>query len=274
MKTPIYYLDAFTDTIFSGNPIAICPLRETISNELMQKIASEINFSETAFVWNNSYDFINKNQFELKWFTPTSEVNLCGHGTLGTSSLIFNYFNNINSELIFNTLSGKLSAKKENSTIWLNLPKYNYQKYQISQNILEALDIKEFINCVVSKENDTILIEVSNIKDIKPDFNKLKQINQEYLGAIIITEKNKSKYDFVSRYFTPWYGINEDPVTGSAHCLLATYWSDKLNKKQMTAYQLSSRGGEIKMNLSDTFSDRVLIGGKTVLILKGELLLS
>lgn len=271
MNIPIYYLDAFTDKIFSGNPIAICPLKETINDDLMQKIANEINFSETAFVWNNFSDFSNIKEFNLRWFTPTSEVNLCGHGTLGTSSLIFNYFNNINSQLIFNTLSGEIFAKKEDSTIWLNLPKYNYEKYQISQDILEALGIKDFLNCVVAKENETILIEASDIQSIQPDFNKLKQINEKYLGALIVTEKNNSKYDFVSRYFTPWYGINEDPVTGSAHCLLSAYWSDKLNKNQMIAYQLSERGGEINIKLNETSSERVLIGGKAILTLKGEL---
>lgn len=273
MKIPVYYLDAFTNTVFKGNPIAVCPLEEILPENLMQNIATEINFSETAFVWNKNFDFTNSDKFNLKWFTPSSEVSLCGHGTLGTSSILFNTFKNKNANITFNTLSGDLLAHKDNQTIWLNLPKYDFEKFSVNQNILSALGIKNVKNSVISKSSQTILIELENIDEINPDFSKLKAIKEEYLGAIIITQKGYNQYDFISRYFTPWYGINEDPVTGSAHSLLANYWNKILAKNQMLAYQSSQRGGEIKINLDHNFPDRVFIGGETVLVLKGELFL-
>lgn len=272
MNIPVFYLDAFTNQKFRGNPIAICPLEKPISNELMQNIAFEINFSETAFVWNENSDFSQSNTFNLKWFTPTNEVSLCGHGTLGTSALLFNYFNNQNTEIFFETLSGKLSAKKEDNLIWLNFPKRNYENFIPSEEVLSALGINNYLSCVLSKNSQTLLIELDDISTINPDFVKLKNIEQDFIEAVIVTKKNNDKYDFSSRYFTPWHGINEDPVTGSAHCLLSTYWSNKLQKNEMLAYQASLRGGEVNIKTFDN-SDRVFLGGETVMVLKGELLL-
>lgn len=273
MKIPIFYLDAFTNKQFKGNQIAVCVLEKCfLDKQVMQNIATEINFSETAFVYSDNNDFSKDNNFYLKWFTPTNEVNLCGHGTLGTSYLIFNCFNNTNQEISFNTLSGNLKAKKEQEYIWLDFPIRNFSEYKIDKEILEALNIDSYINSVISKESQTLLIELNNISEIKPDFENLAKINIQNIEAVIITEKSNDIYDFKSRYFTPWHGINEDPVTGSAHCLLSNYWSNKLNKNEMLAYQNSKRGGELKLIINKE-SNRVLIGGEAVMTLKGELCL-
>lgn len=273
MIIPIFYLDAFTDEKFKGNPIAVCLLSKTLDEKAMQNIAKEIGFSETAFVYSKNNNFIHNNNFDLKWFTPSSEVNLCGHGTLGTASLILEYLNNENNKISFNTLSGTLFAEKKDKYITLDFPLRGFEEYHPNTELLNALSIKDFINSVISKDSETLLIELENILNIRPDFEKLKNINIENIGAVIITQKsnNDDKYDFKSRYFTPWYGINEDPVTGSAHCLLGNYWNKKLNKKEFLAYQASERGGELKVLLDDNFPDRVFIGGQSVLVLKGEL---
>ncbi|MBC7474675.1 MAG: PhzF family phenazine biosynthesis isomerase [Candidatus Sericytochromatia bacterium] len=273
-KIKIYYLDAFSNQPFKGNPIAVCLIDKDFSIEKMQNIAFELNLSETAFVYpidqDNSFE-LSKN-FTLKWFTPTAEVNLCGHGTLGTSSLIFNEFLNNNPEIYFKTLSGTHSAKKDNEWIWLNFPLYHAEKYDLPYSLLQALKIDNYINAVISKEAQNLIIEVEDITSVEPDFNELKKISLPSLGGIILTEKGHGKYDFFARYFTPWYGINEDPVTGSAYSMLAPYWSKIINKKEMLAFQASKRGGQIKIKLSDNIHNRVLIGGQTVMIIKGELL--
>lgn len=270
MKIPIFYLDTFTNKQFKGNQIAVCILGQPLEKEIMQNIAMEINFSETAFVYPQNNDFNNDNTFNLKWFTPTNEVNLCGHGTLGTSCIIFNYFQNKNQEIYFNTLSGKLSAKKENDIIWLNFPKKTFENYKVENEFLSALKINNYNNSVLSKDAQTLLIEVDDILSINPNFEKLREINIDYIEAVIITQKSNDIYDFKSRYFTPWHGINEDPVTGSAHSLLANYWSQKLNKLNLFAYQSSKRGGEIKILLDKKSPDRVFIGGQSIMTLSGE----
>lgn len=271
MKIPIFYFDAFTNTQFKGNPIAVCLLEEEIDNNIMQDIATEIGFSETAFIYSQNAEFIHTDSFKLKWFTPSKEVKLCGHGTLGASSLILEQLNNKNKKIYFNTLSGQLSVEKINDYIMMDFPLRTFIDYNPDKSILNALNISEYKSCIFSKHAETLLFEIDNVLSIKPDFEKLKSIDN--IGAVIITQKSNDKYDFRSRYFTPWYGVNEDPVTGSAHSLLANYWYKQTNKKEFFAYQASKRSGELKILLNDNNPDRVFIGGQCVLVLKGELYL-
>lgn len=272
---PIFYIDAFTNEPFKGNPIAICLSGEKTAKKIMQSLASEINLSETAFVYPlDNKTFNNGNRFSLRWFTPTSEVKLCGHGTLGTASLLFNHFANTNQELFFETESGTLSAKKTADWYWLNFPRYEPENYKAPDKLMKALGIEKFVSVKFSPKGENLLVEIDqdhDLKKIKPDFYKLKNMDVGPIGGVIITQKGKGKYDFVSRYFTPWHGVDEDPVTGSAHSMLAPYWQKKLKKNKMTAFQDSARGGVVKIILDEDLPERVYLGGQTVEILKGEI---
>lgn len=256
----IYQVDAFTEKPFKGNPAAVCILEENPTEKWMQDVASEMNLAETAFL-------VPMNQgYSLRWFTPNSEVDLCGHATLASAHILWEKgYLKQNQEANFYTKSGLLTAKTNESWIQLNFPATLEEKTNAPEELIEALDINPIY---IGKNVFDYLIEVDSeeiVKNIKPDFTKLMKVHTR---GVIVTAKS-TEYDFISRFFAPEVGIFEDPVTGSAHCCLGPYWKKKLGKDNFNAYQASARGGVLKIQVA---SERVLISGKVVTVLEGELL--
>lgn len=269
---PIYVVDAFSDSKFSGNPAAVCLLEQEISEELMQSIAGEMNLSETAFLRSLDGKSIKESKrFSLRWFTPKVEVSLCGHATLATSWVLFFDLGCSENEIEFKTLSGILKAKKEKEGALLDFPKEDPVVYEPPIKLLSDLGILNYESVMLAAKLKYILIELKNEEDvlkIEPDFEKMKDMDIEDLIGVIITSKGTPPYDFISRFFAPWVGVSEDPVTGSAHTVLAPYWSKILNKNDMLAYQASERGGELEVRLK---GDRVELLGEAQIVTKGEL---
>ena len=258
MKLDIYQVDAFAKEVFKGNPAAVCPLDEWIDAEMMQKIALENNLSETAF-------FVKKdNIYEIRWFTPTFEIDLCGHATLGSAFVIFDVLK-LESEVIkfHSHKSGELTVEKNGERLILDFPSRPVEKCDALDGLIEAIGKppKE-----VLKARDYFLVyeNEQEIADIAPNFSKLLEIDAH---GFIVTAKGDDA-DFVSRFFAPEVGVFEDPVTGSAHCNLIPFWAEKLGKTEMFARQISERGGELFCKCE---GDRVKIGGNAVLYLKGEI---
>ena len=257
MKFDVYFVDAFTDKVFSGNPAAVI-FTDIDDENLMQKIAFENNLSETAFV--------NTNQDEnlIRWFSPIKEVDLCGHATLASAFIYFNYINKVEDKVSFMSASGELSVKKIDDLYELDFPKDNIKKIDMMDEVEDSIGVRPIETYIGDINLFAILDNEETLKSLNPNFSKL--INLDGQGLIVSSQSNK--YDFVSRYFCPKFGIDEDPVTGSAHTTLIPYWSDKLNSADMLAKQVSERGGVLHCKNQDT---RVLIGGKAVLYMKGEI---
>jgi PhzF family phenazine biosynthesis protein len=260
MNLQIFQVDAFTKKPLGGNPAAVCPLDEWLSDETMLKIAAENNLSETAF-------FVKKDDFyEIRWFTPTVEIDLCGHATLATSFVIFNCLKLEEREIKFySARSGHLSVEKQDDLLILNFPKYDLNELEI------LLDLADAVGKTPEKMWETqgnmalLLFETEeDIKSLQPDMSAL---SKQAFDEIIVTAKGVDS-DFVSRLFAPRIGIPEDPVTGATHCSLIPYWAEKLGKQKLYARQLSARGGELFCELN---GDRVRIGGNAALYLKGEI---
>jgi len=260
MKLDVYFIDAFADKVFTGNPAAVI-FTDIDDEKLMQKIAFENNLSETAFV------NLSKDTNQIRWFSPLKEVDLCGHATLASGFAYFNFINKDQNEVTFMSASGELSVSKNNDLYELNFPKDNLIKIDLEDRVEDSIGVKPVETYIGDINLIAILDSEDAIKELNPDFNKL--INLEGQGLIVTAQSNE--YDFVSRYFCPKYGINEDPVTGSAHTTLIPYWSEKLNSEELVAKQVSERGGVLYCKNKDT---RVLIAGKAVLYMKGEIDLS
>lgn len=271
MKTlKIYQVDVFTDKYYKGNPAAVCILEDEIEEEHMKSIAAEMNLSETAFVLPIDKKF---NVYSLRWFTPEVEVPLCGHGTIGTAKVLYDEMGVDSNEIIFETKSGRLIAKRYENGIGIDMPLDRYSDIDISAEFLSSMGIEKYIDAKVGEITRKVIIRVDSEKEIlklKPDFNKMKSLKfTEDIKGVAITTNNTSNYDFVSRYFNPWAGINEDPVTGSVHTVLAKYWGNILNKTDMTAFQASNRGGKLILKIKD--DNRLELIGEAVIVLKGEI---
>ena len=260
MKLDVYFIDAFADKVFTGNPAAVI-FTDIDDEKLMQKIAFENNLSETAFV------NLSKDTNHIRWFSPLKEVDLCGHATLASGFVYFNFINKDENEVTFMSASGELSVSKNNDLYELNFPKDNLTKIDLEDRVEDSIGVKPVETYIGDINLIAILDSEDAIKELNPDFNKL--INLEGQGLIVTAQSNE--YDFVSRYFCPKYGINEDPVTGSAHTSLIPYWSERLKSSELVAKQVSDRGGVLYCKNQDT---RVLISGKAVLYMKGEIKLS
>jgi len=255
MQLKMYQIDAFTDKVFQGNPAAVCPLETWLDDSVLLSIAQENNLSETAF-------FIKeKNRFHIRWFTPKAEVRLCGHATLATAYVLFNIMGYSKKRIEFNSQSGILGVDKKNEWLVLDFPAQYPVECTTPPEITEAFKITP-VECLRAEYYLVAFQKEKDVADARPDFEKLKKLDN---CEVIITAPS-SQYDFVSRFFAPNLGIPEDPVTGSAHTHLAPYWSRKLGKKEFTAKQISSRGGELKCRLTE---DRVLIAGKAVKYMEG-----
>jgi PhzF family phenazine biosynthesis protein len=253
---PIYKVDAFTDRLFGGNPAAVCPLEDWLADDLMQKLASENNLSETAF-------FLKENDiYHIRWFTPEYEIDLCGHATLASSYIIFNHLNHASDTINFTCKSGLLQVKKKGELIELNFPSRMPVDCETPEALLKGINIKP--NKIL-KSRDYFLVydDEKTIDQIVPDFTFLNQLD---VVGVIVTAPGR-EVDFVSRFFVPNSVIGEDPATGSAHCNLIPYWAKELNKKQLTATQVSPRRAQF---ICENKDDRVLMAGNVVLYLKGE----
>jgi PhzF family phenazine biosynthesis protein len=261
MTLQIYQVDAFTDKLFGGNPAAVVPLKDWLSDDLMQKIASENNLSETAFFVKTDIGF------HIRWFTPVYEVNLCGHATLATAFVIFNILKYENGTINFESKSGILKVRKDGNWLELDFPVQKTTQTEAPKGLIEGIRKKPI---EIYKATDDFMLVYKNqqeIEEIKPNFSILKNVKAR---GIIVTSRAKSKrLDFVSRFFAPAAGIDEDPVTGSAHTKLVPYWADKLGKIELIAEQISARKGFLKCQLK---GDRVLMSGKGKLFLKGKLI--
>jgi PhzF family phenazine biosynthesis protein len=258
MQLPIFQVDAFTDKIFGGNPAAVCPLKNWLPDDIMQKIALENSVAETVF-------FIPMNDgFEIRWFTPEIEMDLCGHATLAAAHVISTHMNSQLSSLKFYSKSGILNVTAENEFLTMDFPSRRPEPVDVPEIILDAIQVEPI---EVLKSRDYLLVFKTEeiIRSMNPKQSILNQINVDP-GGIVVTAKG-DEVDFVSRFFTPQASIFEDPVTGSAHCSLIPYWSQKIGKKSMCALQLSSRIG--KLNCKD-LGERVLISGKAVTYLEGR----
>lgn len=254
----IFQADAFASGLFKGNPAAVVPLTEWLPDELMQQIAQENNLSETAF-------FIPETGgFHIRWFTPKTEVRLCGHATLATAHVLFNEMNFQGNLISFQSQSGFLTVKKEADKLQLNFPADFVQPVGEMPVFAEAFGAWP-LKTLKGKTDFLLLFDSEEtIRNISPDFQLLKQTNAR---GIIVTAPGK-EVDFVSRFFAPGEGIDEDPVTGSAHTSLVPFWSSKLRKTELTALQVSERGGQLWCTLA---GDRVLISGKAITYLRGEI---
>lgn len=259
MNLPIFQVDAFTSKPFGGNPAAVVPLTEWLPEELMQSIAAENNLSETAF-------FVREGDgYGLRWFTPTFEIDLCGHATLATAHVIFEELRLEEASIKFRShKSGELGVEKKDGLYVLDFPSRPPVACNVPEGLFEAIG-KEPIEALRSRDYFLVYETEQDILDIKPNFSRLAEIPTH---AVIVTAKGE-RSDFVSRFFAPEAGINEDPVTGSAHCNLIPYWAEKLGKTEMFARQVSARGGELFCELT---GDRVKIGGNAVTFLEGEIM--
>ncbi|KAM8876166.1 phenazine biosynthesis-like domain-containing protein isoform 2-T2 [Synchiropus picturatus] len=287
MEIPVFTVDAFTNLPFKGNPAAICPLVHELNDELYQKIATEMNLSETAFITriNPSDDFMNASRFRLRWFTPTNEVNLCGHATLAAAAVLFQHKKNVNSRLVFETKSGDLSVRQLDESFVMDFP-LNTPTKQDPNNfrdvIKAAVGDHPVQDVYLNDRTKKLLVRLADSCDrtvltsLRVDpAALLSSERSDTVKGLIVTMKGSPDlqpgYDFYSRYFAPWNGIPEDPVTGSAHTVLGSYWSSALGKKKLLAYQCSSRGGELELEIRD--DGRIYITGRAVTVLQGTITL-
>ncbi len=257
MESTLYQIDAFTNRLFAGNPAAVCPLKKWLPDATMQAIALENNLSETAF-------FVPENdEFAIRWFTPVTEVNLCGHATLASAYVIFNYLQPERKTVTFHSASGPLHIKKSKKQLRMDFPALPVTPCNIPQPMLDGLNIKPTAACA-SKDYLAIFESEEQIRALKPNFKILSQLDRR---GLIVTAPG-DKVDFVSRFFVPNAGVSEDPVTGSAHCALTPYWAKRLNKTKFKARQLSQRGGELRCELH---GNRVYLFGNAVPYLIGKI---
>lgn len=261
MRLPIFQVDAFTDTIFGGNPAAVCELTQWLPDNVMQKIAKENCVAETAFF------LAVDDGYEIRWFTPEFEIDLCGHATLATAHVITRHLQPALSFVKFYSKSGKLTVSADNDMLTLDFPSRKPEPCPAPQMIIDAIQA-EPIEVLQSRDYVLVFDDEDKIKKIEPDLVLLNQIDLG-MGGIVVTAKGNS-VDFVSRFFTPQASIMEDPVTGSAHCSLIPYWSEKLQKESMVALQLSSRVGKL---FCKNLGERVLISGKAVTYLEGHIII-
>ncbi|WP_417428484.1 PhzF family phenazine biosynthesis protein [Kiloniella sp.] len=259
MEIPLYQVDAFTGQLFSGNPAAVCPLTEWLPDDLLSEIAAENNLSETAF-------FVPTQQgYHLRWFTPTTEVDLCGHATLATAHVISTELDQTTKEISFESKSGVLKVACHNGRYTLDFPSRRPSPLDGISMVEEAIGVRPQATYISSKLM-AVLDDEESVLAVEPNFDKVAELPGD---GLIITSTSRD-YDYVARYFGPHCGILEDPVTGSAHVVCAPYWKDVLGKSTMIAKQVSKRGGVLEI---EDCGDRILLTGTAILYLKGVIYL-
>lgn len=259
MKFNMYQVDAFTDKVFGGNPAAVVPLPSWPDDALMQSIAMENNLSETAFFVKQGDDY------ELRWFTPVKEVDLCGHATLASAHVLLDVLGHAEQSVAFQTRSGKLTVERHGKRLRMDFPAIPTQPCEIPELLSDGLGQRPQ---EVRAADDYLAVfeDEATVRALTPDHTLLSQLDRR---GVIVTAPGKA-HDFVSRFFAPKYGIPEDPVTGSAHCKLAPYWAERLGKTVLQARQVSKRGGDVHCEMKGT---RVLLSGQAVLFMQGEITL-
>lgn len=266
MSQKIFQVDAFTAEPYKGNPAGVCILHQARDENWMQSVAREMNVAETAFL---QRDADGEDAFSLRWFTPTVEVDLCGHATLASAHILWEE-NEVypDAQVTFKTRSGLLTAKRAGEWIEMDFPAEPPEhETSYPQKLRDALGVEPLY---VGRNRLDFIIEVENervLRSIEPDMRLLRVLRSR--GVIVTCVPDDPKYDFVSRFFAPGAGVDEDPVTGSAHCCLGPFWKERLGRAEMLGYQASQRGGEVRVRVADK---RVLLGGQAVTVLSGELL--
>jgi PhzF family phenazine biosynthesis protein len=262
MSLSLFHVDAFTDRPFAGNPAAVCLLSLWREDQWLQAVAREMHLSETAFLVKQS------GQFDLRWFTPAVEVDLCGHATLASACVLWQQgLAKPGEEIHFSTRSGVLRAVRQGDEIELDFPLKPEGATEAPPGLVEALGVSP---SYVGKNQFDYVVEVESegvLRSMAPDFKKLATVPLR--GVIVTSKSSDPEFDFVSRFFAPASGVDEDPVTGSAHCCLGDFWRKRLGKNEFLAYQASARGGVVRVRVT---KDRAFLGGKAVIVAKGELL--
>lgn len=257
MKIQIYQIDAFAEKTFEGNPAAICPLESWLDDKTLQAIAGENNLSETAYI-------VPKEEgYHIRWFTPTTEVDLCGHATLASAFVVFHELGFKGERLCFDSPSGELVVTRDGDSFTMDFPSRLPKRCDISPVLVETLGAWP-LEVLSADDYIAVFEREEDILEMNPDFYRMTQLDRR---GVVVTARG-SEYDFVSRFFAPNYGINEDPVTGSAHCELAPYWGRRLKKDKMTARQFSARGGTVICELK---GERVFLSGRAVKYMEGEI---
>ena len=264
MPQTIYQVDAFTNKPFAGNPAGVCVLPQERDERWMRDVAREMNLSETAFLVRA------RDGYTLRWFTPAVEIELCGHATLASAHILWETGALRSDEQArFHTLSGLLTADRRGDWYEMDFPATPETSVEVPSGLVETLGASVPVNNIVANKFD-FLVEVASesiVREMQPDFTRMSKIPVR--GVIVTSRSDSRDYDFVSRFFGPAVGVNEDPVTGSAHCFLSPYWSQRLGRNELVGYQASARGGVVKVRLD---GDRVHIGGQAVTVLRGELI--
>lgn len=260
MQIPVYHVDAFTSRVFGGNPAAVCPLENSVPDDVLQSIAAEHNLSETAFLWP-----IEPGRYQLRWFTPEVEVDLCGHATLASAYVVFEKLLPQLQEVAFDTASGRLTVKKQGDRLSMDFPSRAPTPCDPPADLLAGLRVRPQA-VLTSRDFLAVYSSEAEVRSLAPDMSALKRLRS--LGVIVTAPGDD--VDFVSRFFAPQAGVDEDPVTGSAHCTLTPYWSARLGRAALRARQVSRRGGELWCTDQ---GDRVAIAGHAVMFSQGMILL-
>ncbi len=254
---PLYQVDAFAHQRFEGNPAAVCPLDDWLDDYLLQAIAEENNLSETAFIIPAG------DGFALRWFTPSTEVGLCGHATLASAHVLFEHLDYRAPQIKFDTRSGRLAVEKTSSGLRMDFPAIPARPCATPEQLIQALG-RTPIRVLANEDYIAVFENESVVRQLQPDFSLLSELDRR---GVMVTAPG-DQHDFVSRYFAPRIGIPEDPVTGAAHCTLAPYWANKLGKETLKARQVSRRGGEIGCQVQ---GDRIILSGQAVTYMIGEI---
>ena len=259
MEIPIHHIDAFvTSGVFTGNPAAVCPLDQWLPDDVMQKIATENNLSETAF-------FVGGNGvYRIRWMTPLAEIDLCGHATLASAHVVFSRLEPGRKEVRFDSMSGPLHVRADGDRLVLDFPSRPAERVTPRPEVAEALG-RAPIELLAARDYVAVFGSADEVRNLVPDMARLRRLDRK---AVIVTAPGSGDVDFVSRFFGPGYGIDEDPVTGSSHCSLIPFWSRRLGKERLHALQVSPRGGDL---VCDDLGDRVGIGGRVATYLEGRI---
>lgn len=259
MSIPIFQVDAFTSRLFGGNPAAVCLLERWPEDALLQAIALENNLSETAFLVAKGQDY------ELRWFTPTTEIDLCGHATLGSGHVVLHELDRGRAEVAFHTRwKGTLIVRRAGDALEMDFPAYRLEHFGAVPRVLEGCVDQPIRAVAKGRDFIALLDDERAVREAKPDLARIAKLDGH---GLIITAPG-TKHDLVSRFFAPQVGVPEDPVTGSAHCALAPFWAERLGKRELSAFQASPRGGELGLRL---VGERVFLRGHSKLFLRGQL---
>ena len=266
-----YIVDSFTDEPFKGNPAGVCMVPQPLSDEQMQAIAKELGLSETAFI----HKMENQDTYSIRYFSPVMEIPLCGHATLAASKVLFEIAPEIATIHFTNIQDLDLMIRKDGHTIEMEFPIYDTHPQHAPAELLDALGIEAIINSEFNKETHILLLEIQSsvlLENLSPNFERLIQSHHSINGVLVTAISQRDDFDFESRYFWPWSGTNEDPVTGGTHTFLAKYWSKRLKKKKMNSFQCSERTGFMEVELIS--DDKLVIKSQAQIVFKGELMTS